>query len=377
MTSTNLPRGVGEAMAKDDHEGLRQIPRQGIAHLNRGAERRGPVGEHLREVFARMPVTGEEQGHAMPVPRRDDPGGEDSRALRDAAGGGGPDVGPARRARQAQDGHRGVIVVQHVALGGLANQFVQRWLSGRRRGRHDLPLRGRWQRDRQGGLQPFEPMKRDATAVLEERDHARRGGVVLLRADAGRRVRGEDLAAQIAAQLFERVDGRRQRRLAAEPDQHARLALRVDLALGTARAPIPVFHARMRDVDVLGAGVRLGSMAPMPARRRCIGAPVLMSAGRRPRGGVPARRRPLLADAIQDGARLLGGRAEEELPQPGNRRRLVLDQLRDVPERLDCGVEQRELGVREGGLPGARDHALELRQVELDPAPRGRQVSPR
>jgi hypothetical protein len=133
----------------------------------------------------------------------------------------------------------------------------------------------------------------------------------------------------------------------------------------------------MRDVDVLGAGVRLGSMAPMPARRRFIGSPFLMIAGCRPRGGVPARRRPLPADAIQDGARLLGGRAEEELPQPGNRCRLVLDQLRDVPERLDRGVEELKLSVREGGLPGARDHARELIQVELDPATRGRQVSPR
>jgi hypothetical protein len=133
----------------------------------------------------------------------------------------------------------------------------------------------------------------------------------------------------------------------------------------------------MRDVDVLGAGVRLGSMAPMPACRQFIGSPVLMSAARRLRGRLSARRWPFQADAIQDGARLLGGRAEEELTQPGHRRRLVLDQRRDGPERLDRGVEPLDLGVREGRLPGARDHARELIQVEREPATRGRQVSPR
>jgi hypothetical protein len=95
----------------------------------------------------------------------------------------------------------------------------------------------------------------------------------------------------------------------------------------------------MRDVDVLGASVGLGPVAPMPARRWFIGSPVLRIAARRPRGRVCARRWPLPADAIQDGARLLGGRAEEELPQPGYRRRFGLEQLRDVPERLDRGVE--------------------------------------
>jgi hypothetical protein len=92
-----------------------------------------------------------------------------------------------------------------------------------------------------------------------------------------------------------------------------------------------------------------------------------------PRGGVPARGRRLPAGAGEDVARFLARRAEEELAQARNRRALVLDQLRHVAQRADRGGERCVVGVTERPLPGALDHALEVRQVQGDPGTRRRQ----
>ena len=83
---------------------------------------------------------------------------------------------------QLQDLHRGVVVVQDLALGGLADQFLVGRLDHRGRFADDVPLgRGR-QRNAQVLLQPFQPIEGQPAAVLQQGDHAARRRVVLLRA---------------------------------------------------------------------------------------------------------------------------------------------------------------------------------------------------
>ena len=74
-------------------------------------------------------------------------------------------------------------------------------------------------------LQPFEAVERHPAAVLQERDHRAGGRIVLLGADARRRIGRKELAAQMAAEFFELVDRRGDRRLADEPHEDAGLAL--------------------------------------------------------------------------------------------------------------------------------------------------------
>jgi len=60
--------GVGEAMAEDDLQRLRRIPRQRIAHLNRRAEIRGPLGEQRllgRRAEEELAQTGNRRGLAL------------------------------------------------------------------------------------------------------------------------------------------------------------------------------------------------------------------------------------------------------------------------------------------------------------------------
>ena len=118
---------------------------------------------------------------------------------------------PGSFSHQLQDLDRGVIVVQHLALRRLPDQLIERRSEARRHRLHDVPLgRGR-QRDAQVPLQAIEAVERQSAAVLQEPDHAAGRGVVLpVAGPLGRRC-GEDLAAQVAAQLLQLVDLRRQR----------------------------------------------------------------------------------------------------------------------------------------------------------------------
>jgi hypothetical protein len=156
----------------------------------------------------------------------------------------------------------------YLALGGLRDQFVEGGLEDGGRLRDHLPLRRSGQRNLHIRLQPFEPMKRDTHAVLQQRDHARRGGVIFLGAHTWRRIRREDLPAQIAAQFLGLIHGGRQRGLPDQTHEDARVALRVDLAFHTAGTAVPVMHQGMRDVDAGGTDIRVGLLAPAARRPR-------------------------------------------------------------------------------------------------------------
>jgi len=141
----------------------------------------------------------------VPVGLRDDPGGEDAGALARDGVRVGIRVGVfsprARLGRQRQDRHGGVVVVDHLALGGLPNPFVEGRLEDGGRLGHHLSLCRGGQRNLHVGLQPFEPMKRGAHTVLQQRDHARRRGVIFLGAHSRQRIRRKHLAAQVAPQV--------------------------------------------------------------------------------------------------------------------------------------------------------------------------------
>jgi hypothetical protein len=280
----------------------------------------------------------------MSLPRRDDPGRKDPRPV-------GRDVVVARRARsvQIEHGHARVVVVHEFALCGLPSQFGQRRLQPRGGVGHDLPLgRGR-QRNLQVRLEPLEAVERHAAAILQEGDHRAGGRIVLLRAHARGRIGREELAAEVTAQFLQGVDRCGDRRLTHEPDEHARVPLAIHGARAR-RTPIPVVQLRVGDGDLPGAGVGRRSV-PAMAARVAIG---LVVAGR------PWRRRRVDAGAREHVARLLGRRAEEQLPQPVERRALLLDQVRQIAQGVNRRLERRVLALGQRRVPRPVHQPLEI-----------------
>lgn len=234
---------MGDAIGDDGLERAADIARQRVAHLDRGAESLGPLRQHRGEVLAGMLPAGEEQRDGAPLARRHDARGKDALAF-----------GARRRSRLGsgrvrsvlphlrQDLHAGVVVVDDVPLRGLPDQLLERGLdhSGRLLG--DLPLRGGRQRDTEALLQSLQAVKRQPAAVLEQRDHARRAGIVLLAPDPVGGRRREHLQAQVAAQLLQLIHGRGQRRLAHHPQQHPRRGGRIELAVAAFRAALTVLQ---------------------------------------------------------------------------------------------------------------------------------------
>lgn len=208
------------------------------------------------------------------------------------------------------DLHGGVIIVQHLALGRLAAQFAKSRLDPVGDRLHDFPLRRGRQRQPQAVLQAFEPVKRHAGAILEQRHH-RPGARVGLGALGGRGRRGgEDLAAQVAAQALQLPDGGGDGRLAGEANDGGRLGQRIEFARFALGAALARHQRRVRHRDALGAGV-IGR--PAPAMTRLAG----FFGGR---FGWPALRRWLARLAglaqrvLEHPARLLAGSAEDRSP---------------------------------------------------------------
>ena len=72
--------------------------------------------QQVGEVLTRVLPPGEEQSDLAILPERYDAAGEDAGAL------------VLRLARQLQDAHAGVVIVQHLALRSLPDQLVEGWL---------------------------------------------------------------------------------------------------------------------------------------------------------------------------------------------------------------------------------------------------------
>jgi hypothetical protein len=147
-------------------------------------------------------------------------------------------AGPGER----QDLHAGVVVIKDLALRGLADQLFPSGSNRFCHFRHDFALRRGRQRNPQIRLQPLQSIPRNATAVLQLRDHRRRTGIVLFLAHLGRRFRLLNLAAQVAAQTFQLIDLGGNGRLADHANAQPGVFLQVHLALQTSRAVISRFQ---------------------------------------------------------------------------------------------------------------------------------------
>ena len=211
--------------------------------------------QHVGHILARVLTSGEVQRDLMSGRRdRDDATGKHTGAI----------VG--RFTRQPQHPHARVVVVQHFALRRLPDQFVTCRLDYFRGFLHDLPLRGRGQRNAQQLFQFLQPMEGHSAAILQLRDHRRRGFVVLFRAHAFRLLCREHLSAGVAAQPFQFIHRSCQRRLAHDPHQHFRLFLFVHIAASAVRATIAGLQIRVRDLYLFCATKCVRAIAAVSGR---------------------------------------------------------------------------------------------------------------
>ena len=256
---------VRETIPEDHRQRLRQIPREGIAHLDRRPELGRPRGEHVREIFARVPAAGQKERDALPLPRRDDPGRKDPRPVgREVVVGRRGDPGRSRsstvmrvsslcssspcaacRVSSASAGCSRVAVSATISHWVEAGSGICRFAWSRSSRWKGIPL-------------PY----------FRSGDHRAGGRIVLLGAHPRRRIGREELAAEMTAQFLQRVDRRGDGRLADEPDEHARVPLAIHLAGRARRTPIPVVQLRVGDRDVPGAGVHPRRLSPTLKKRR-------------------------------------------------------------------------------------------------------------
>ena len=367
-----LPPGMGQAMGQDRLQLARQVARQGIAHLDRRRQLLGAVLEDLGQVLARVPAAAEEQRHPVAVAQRDHARGVQAAALvgvARVARGTGQGLLPASFPHQLQDLDRGVIVVQHLALRRLPDQLRQTPERGSPRRPARCPTGSR----PAAGLSrsPCRPSRRLNGSPLPYFNSpimlpAVASYFVLARLFG--RGRGEDLAAQMAAQLLQLVDRRRQRRLPGDPHQHAR-GLLVDGALTAGGTRVARGERRVRHVDPLGTPVSLGAVAPVTLggrrRVRFVGVPVAGS--RLGLGRGVTRRSGLGLPGLlpHHGFGLLRARPEEQLAEPANRRVLVFHQVGHVGVRLEDRANQRGVLLVERLLDAAQD-LLQSRAVHFD-----------
>jgi len=227
-----------------------------------------------------------------------------------------------------------------VPLACLPNQLDVDRLEMFGLGMDDVPLgRGR-QGNAQVPLQALEAIERHPATVLQQGNDTPRRRVVLRRAHALRRLGRKHLAAKVAPQLLESVHLRRDGRLAGDPHQHPGLSHLVDRTLPAIRAGIARSQRRVGHLNLFGAVVGISAVAAVTfgRRRRIVvrGRFRGTHAGRVGRLAFLARRRSLrIRPAANHGLRLLGACAEEHLPQPGDARILVLEQIRQVDVRQE------------------------------------------
>ena len=262
-------------------------------------------------------------------------------------------TGPGQR----QNLHTGVIVIKDFPLGRLPDQLLESGSDHFRRFLHDLPLRRGGQWNPHTRLQPCQPIKRNATAVLQQPDHRRRTFVVLLLPHALRRFRLINLAAQVAAQTLQFIDGGRQWRLAHHPNPKSRLLPHVNFPFQTFRTVVTGLQRSVRDFDPPRAPIGLGAVPAVPRFRLLI--PV------RARRWT-AWRRDLDPCLLQNLARLLRARFRQERAQPADRRVLVPDQVGQITERLQDALELLIPLFVQGLLARPLQQRCQLFQVHFD-----------
>ena len=114
---------MGQAVGDDRGQFFGQIPGERIAHLDRGRKIAGAVSQHFRQVLTAVPSAAEEQGDAVSCRRGDDPRSERSSSLIRGAIFTGLDL--FLGVDEFQDFHGCVVIVQHLPLSCLADQFVR------------------------------------------------------------------------------------------------------------------------------------------------------------------------------------------------------------------------------------------------------------
>ncbi len=244
------PSSVGQAVGQDGLQLLGHVARQGVAHLDGrpSSEARCFNTAGRFSPACRCPV----KNNAIRCPSRIETMPEVNTPVRSAAS---PD-----RSRSAslvgRSGPAPSSSCRHCAgpgPGPPGGSSPRRPGRSRRHWAHDLPLRRRRQGDAQAPLQPFEAIERKSAPVLQQRDHAGRFGVILVRSHARRRLGREHLAAQVAAQLLQFVHRGPQGRLTLDPHKVTRFGSLVHRALFAVRAGIPRLERLVRHADLLGA----------------------------------------------------------------------------------------------------------------------------
>ncbi len=110
-----------------------------VAHLDRRREVGHALSQDGGEILARVLATGEEEGHAVALAGGDDPRGEHAGPRVGLLVGGGR---APLLAGEGQDLHRGVVIVEDLALRRLPEQLVPDRGELRQGVAHELPLRG-------------------------------------------------------------------------------------------------------------------------------------------------------------------------------------------------------------------------------------------
>ena len=249
-----LPPGMGQAVGHDRLQLARQVARQGIAHLDRRRQLRRAVLEHLGQVLARVPAAAEEQGHPVAVAQRNHARGKQARPLVGVVAfslGIGQGLVPAAWPISS----RILTVVSSLcSTSPCAACRISSSKAGARSAATACTM-SHWVEAGSGiPRSPCRPSRRLNGNPLPYFNRAIMLPAVasyFVLARLGGRCRGEDLAAQMAAQLLQLVDRRRQRRLPGDPHQHAR-GLLVDGALAAGGTRVAGSQRRVRHVDPLG-----------------------------------------------------------------------------------------------------------------------------
>jgi len=162
--------------------------------------------------------------------------------------------------------HAGVIVMHYTALRRLPDELAQYAFEPLRSRFHQLPLRGRRERDPQLAFQPFHAVKGHSGAILQQRDHGHRCRVELFPARRLRRSSREHLAAGVAAQPFHLKHSRLQRRLPDDADQRRRFLLAIHPPFSASGAGITGVKRIVENGHSVRSRECRGTIAPVSRR---------------------------------------------------------------------------------------------------------------